>query len=443
MVIADDLVTETTPLLSARAVPLSSVWKTFGNVTISVLGAGVLGMPYAFKRSGWLAGSITLTAVAVIMYFSLMLLVQARRVIESQGAGEVGTYSDLGYHAFGRAGRIAVDVLILLAQGCGCVAFLLFIGENMASAFSQPYHDHSHASSHTLLSYSSIEATHMQKRAATGTMFGLSWGDKTTYICIVFCLQVLMASINSLTRLAPFSIFGTLANIVAMAVVMRADITKIFFKGGIEPVPAFTQISGLPFVVGVGIYAFGCSPLLIPIESAMQERSKFGGVFGWAICSIDILYTAFALLGYLAFGSQTQDIITLNLQSGIESTIVKVSQCTGLFFCFRVNIDPVYELLERRVVQGKPSMVLRSILVLGIAVTAIAVPNFGDFVSLVGSSVSCTLGFILPALFHLRLFRGRLSLGKTVLDYSFIAFGVIFGAWGTISAAASILALSF
>ncbi|CDY63486.1 BnaAnng18920D [Brassica napus] len=33
--------------------PLSSQFKTFANVFIAVVGAGVLGLPYAFKRTGW------------------------------------------------------------------------------------------------------------------------------------------------------------------------------------------------------------------------------------------------------------------------------------------------------------------------------------------------------------------------------------------------------
>ncbi|EEE61511.1 hypothetical protein OsJ_15803 [Oryza sativa Japonica Group] len=38
---------------------LSSQPKTFANVFIAVVGSGVLGLPYTFSRTGWVAGSVS------------------------------------------------------------------------------------------------------------------------------------------------------------------------------------------------------------------------------------------------------------------------------------------------------------------------------------------------------------------------------------------------
>ena len=49
----------------------------------------------------------------------------------------------------------------------------------------------------------------------------------------------------------------------------------------------------------------------------------------------------------MAFGENTQDIITLNLPPNWTSTVVKISLCIGLFFTFPIMLIPVYEIIER------------------------------------------------------------------------------------------------
>ncbi|GFZ09467.1 transmembrane amino acid transporter family protein [Actinidia rufa] len=68
---------EDTPLLT-KSPPLSSNSKTFANIFIAVVGAGVLGLPYTFKRTGWAMGSLMLFAVAFLTYYCMMLLVHTR-----------------------------------------------------------------------------------------------------------------------------------------------------------------------------------------------------------------------------------------------------------------------------------------------------------------------------------------------------------------------------
>ncbi len=52
-------------------------------------------------------------------------------------------------------------------------------------------------------------------------------------------------------------------------------------------------------------------------------------------------------MGYLAFGDETQDIITFNLSSGWSTPAVKAALCAGLFLTFPPMMIPVYEIIER------------------------------------------------------------------------------------------------
>lgn len=57
----------------------SSALKAAGNIFIAVVGAGVLGLPYAFAKSGLVLGVSFLTFVASLALYSMLLLAQCKR----------------------------------------------------------------------------------------------------------------------------------------------------------------------------------------------------------------------------------------------------------------------------------------------------------------------------------------------------------------------------
>ncbi|KAJ7278601.1 hypothetical protein O6H91_Y382300 [Diphasiastrum complanatum] len=390
-------VTEKSPLLPQAdpqqklAYPLSSKKKTFGNIVISVVGAGVLGLPYTFMRTGWLTGSLVLVIIGYACYYCMMLLVSTRKKLDTEG----------------RVGRAVVDFTVVLSQGGFCVGYLIFIGENLASILSS--FDSQSPKKSPGVAYTGLGLDQLVTSNHNSSFLGLDWGSKGTYVWLLFPLQVGLAAIRSLTHLAPFSIFADVANALAMAVVMKDDIVQI--EGGLRHVTASTGASSIPFAIGVAIYAFEGIPLVLPLESVMKEKTKFGRVMGFAMSWIAALYITFGLLGYLAFGNETEDIVTLNLGESWETLVIQLGLCVGLFFTYPVMMHPVHEVIERS-----------------------NSARFADFMSLVGSSACSILVFILPALFHLRVRKDELSPYAKGLDYFLITFGVTFGIWGTISA---------
>jgi proton-coupled amino acid transporter len=49
--------------------------QTLGNVVVSIVGTGVLGLPYAFRAAGWVAGSIGVAAAGCATLYCMLLLV--------------------------------------------------------------------------------------------------------------------------------------------------------------------------------------------------------------------------------------------------------------------------------------------------------------------------------------------------------------------------------
>ncbi|CAI5524584.1 unnamed protein product [Closterium sp. Naga37s-1] len=544
---------------------VGSTRKTLGNVVISIVGAGVLGLPFTFRQAGWLVGSCAIAGSASLSFHCMMLLVGAqlhgdgtggrakgggqrgrakgegqkgggqrgegrgggkakaanesirerggargytiapravrcRRLVAERGGAVINTYGDLGYHACGQlrcclahhhppsfpapllflhpstsaapgiplpslschspfflattrhattshaaaapscapcvphahhasrvlsrapclhvlcvqVGQRAVDVLVLVSQGGCCVAYLIFVGENLASIVP-----------------------------ACPTLPGTS--VRTTLILLLSPLQVLLAWVRSLTGLAPFSIFADVANLLAMAVVIRDDVSSFTRPTAVYP---WTGLAALPFALGVACYCYEGFAMTLPLEASMKDRSKFPLVLGGGMFCITLLYIAFGIVGYVAFQDNTKEIITLNLPRDLSTDVVKLGLCVGLFFTFPVMTHPVHEIFERRLmltpafqrhVQPYPRLrrfllrSVRTLIVLAAALVAVQVPGFATFIAFVGSSVCALLAFVLPATFHLQILGSDATWGAILSDSALIAFGLAFAAYGTYS----------
>ncbi|KAJ7967065.1 putative Amino acid transporter [Quillaja saponaria] len=385
---------EDTPLIGEPQ-PLSSQGKTFANVFIAVVGAGVLGLPYAFKRTGWITSLLMLFAVAALTHYCMMLLVYTRRKLESvNGFTKIASFGDLGFVVCGSLGRLAVDTLVTLSQAGFCVGYLIFIGNTMADL--------------------------------------KIWGwaaPKSFYIWSCFPFQLGLNSIATLTHLAPLSIFADVVDLGAMGVVLAKDVS-IFLKQR-PPVEAFGGLPVFFYGLGVAVYSFEGIGMVLPLESETKEKEKFGSVLALTMIFIALLYGGFGTLGYLAFGSETKDVITGNLGAGLVSTLVKLGLSVNLFFTLPLMMNPVYEIVERRFWGGRYCLWMRWALVLVVSLVALFVPNFADFLSLVGSGVCCALGFVLPALFHVLVFKEEMGWKAWYLDMGIAVIGIVLGVSGT------------
>ncbi|KAH0969034.1 hypothetical protein GBA52_029105 [Prunus armeniaca] len=360
---------EDTPLL-ARPRKLSSQGKTFANVFIAIVGSGVLGLPYTFKKTGWVFGSIMLFSVAFFTYYCMMLLIHTRRKLDSvHGLSKIASFGDLGFAVCGPIGRLSVDIMIVLAQAGFCL--------------------------------------------------GLN-------------------SIPTLTHLAPLSIFADVVDLGAMGVVMVEDV--MIFLQNRPALQAFGGFSVFFYGLGVAVYAFEGIGMILPLESEAKDKDKFGKVLALCMAFIALLYGSFGVLGYFAFGEETKDIITTNFGQGLVSTLVQMGLCINLFFTLPLMMNPVFEVVERRFNDSRYCLWLRWVMVFVVSLVALLVPNFADFLSLVGSSVCVALGFVLPALFHLMVFKEELSWHGMLLDGTIVVLGVVIGVSGTWSSIAAILA---
>jgi hypothetical protein len=104
------------------------------NIFISFVGAGLLGMPYAFSRSGWLLGTISLAMVSTGNLYCMLLLVKIRKRLEANGHTGIKGYGCVGREVIGPKCEIFVNICLVISQAGFATAYLIFIAANVQSA---------------------------------------------------------------------------------------------------------------------------------------------------------------------------------------------------------------------------------------------------------------------------------------------------------------------
>ena len=62
-----------------------STRRAWANTFLSFVGAGILGLPYAFKKTGLAASAIVLCAVGILSAYCMLILVECKRRINGKG----------------------------------------------------------------------------------------------------------------------------------------------------------------------------------------------------------------------------------------------------------------------------------------------------------------------------------------------------------------------
>jgi len=450
--------------------------KIVANIFISFIGAGVLGLPYAFKKAGLLEGALVMVFVSYFAVKAMLLIIDCKYKVlsilyhyedltedldeENTGSTEkrkrtvVGdkvktvngnnyvalkcsdndedqledeeseeerkkhnnnirlirssrntheiNYSDIGFAAFGLTGRAVVEFALITSQIGFCCTYLIFISENLSTYISTV--------------------------------------EKTTWLLLMLPPLFILTLVKDISQFAIFSLFAQLSNLFAFTVVYWFDFQHLHLA---QVDPNEFSLEGFPFYFSVAIYCFEGAGMILSLEESMavEIRDQFKSYFVKTILGITTLYITFGVAGYLSYGPETKEIITLNLptDSGFNFAIlVKFCLCFSLFFTYPIMLFPVTSIMEKKFEIGGSSWtgkMLRLCIVLLTGFIGLKVPNFGQLMALVGASCCTLLAYIMPALCHLVLFRKEKDQSGRMLDYTLLILGVSGAVVGTLDAA--------
>ena len=366
------------------------------NIVISFVGAGLLGQPYAFSQSGWFAGGIAVAVVSSANVYAMLLLVNTRKRLELDDAnkGTIKGYGDIGRVVSGPNGENFVNACLVISQVGFATAYIIFIAANVHAVFP---------------------------------------AISRAWICFG-CVPILsvLVQVQDMKTLSPFSLIADVANLLGLSAVLFQDFEAYEYHH--ETIQAATNFKGLIYVASIAIYSLEGVNLVLPLESSCADRKGFPLLLTKVITGITLLMIGFGTAGYVAFGSATEAPITLNLSSeGPWGNFVKVALSLALYLTYPVMMFPVGSVLEDNFATFREySTSTRALVVVLTSVVAYAVPGFGVFLGLLGSSICMVLGFLAPSYFHLQVFgRSELSKAEWMMDWGLIVVGSIMGLIGT------------
>jgi len=127
--VANDLDFNPEDLLeSAR--PKSGLRSAFFNMANSIIGAGIIGQPYAFKQAGLLTGVILLVVLTITVDWTIRLIVTNSKLSGSD------SFQATMEHCYGKSGLIAISIAQWAFAFGGMVAFCIIIGDTIPHVLS-------------------------------------------------------------------------------------------------------------------------------------------------------------------------------------------------------------------------------------------------------------------------------------------------------------------
>jgi len=369
------------------------------NIVISFVGAGMLGVPDAFRQAGWLLGSVTLMSVSALNVYAMLLLPQVKRAVLKRHQKTCNSYGAVGRHIMGKHGETFVNCCLGISQAGFATAYIIFIAANLHSIANVP-------------------------RAIT------------CFACVPGL--ALLVQFRDMKHLAPFSLLANCANFTALTAVLLQDRESIINydpNQHTEPRKA-VDWTGLLYVIAITIYSMEGIGLILSLEASCKKPSHFPWLLRGMLTLITLFMVFFGSAGYLAFGDSTVAPITLNLTDHFwAATFVKSALCLGLYLTFPIMMYPIWAIAESMSIRVKEDpttrVAFRTSVVVFSTLVAYSVPDFGKFLSLVGSSLCTILGFVLPCYFHLVVLGEDSPAWQNGLNCLLLFGGALFGLIGT------------
>lgn len=390
----------------------SNMKMAFMNMANSIIGAGIIGQPYAVHESGLIAGILLLVGLTFLIDWTIRLI-----VVNAKLSG-TDTYQATCRKCFGKTGLIAIS----LAQGCfafgGSIAFCVIIGDTIPHVLGALFP--------SLLG---------------GEDSGPSILVNRQFIIVVCtCLISYPLALNrNIAHLAKASALALVSMLViVILVIVRGPQLAPEYKGTFDG-HALSISSGLFQGVSVISFAFVChhNSLLIYDSLKRPTMDRFATVTHWSTGVSMVACLAMGVGGFIIFVDKTKGNVLNNFPaSDVMANVARF--CFGfnmlttlpleIFVCREVFTTYFWPGGEFKWVRH---IVTTTVMMLTAMCVALITCNLGVILELVGATSACVMAYILPPLCYLKLTKNK-SLRQQAPYYLVAGFGVLVMMFSTI-----------
>lgn len=358
----------------ANAAPTGSgKLGAYFNFVNSVVGAGIIGLPFAIAQSGLWMGMVLLITIGYLTFVGVQTIIKCGTM-----AG-VNSYEGLCRHALGKWGYWAVSWSMIIFPIGGMCAYLIIIGDNVP---------------HVL-------------RSATGIEISREVAVSVTGIGIILPLCFL----RDMSTLAKSSSISVLAAVVIVLVIAFHGPSvlehEILFKNRTAPEPDYSFVKPR-FAAGLGTisFAYVCHHSSFIVFGSLKKST----LPEWTIVSLASIGTALVLSviislgGFLLFFNETESDILQSFGPDDDwMNFARLMLALTMVLTFPmeqfVARHSLHSLIWGNIpVTNTKHYVITLLLWGGCFIVGLTVTNLGVVLEITGATSASILGYILPGL---------------------------------------------
>ncbi|KZF25697.1 putative amino acid transporter [Xylona heveae TC161] len=406
-------------LESAR--PRSGMKSAFMNMANSIIGAGIIGQPYALRQAGLITGILLLLILTITVDWTIRLI-----VINSKLSG-ANSFQSTVEHCFGKSGLIAISVAQWAFAFGGMLAFCIIVGDTIPHVLAALF------------------------PSLPNLPFLWLLADRRAVILIFICgVSYPLSLYRDIAKLAKASALALLSMIVIITtVITQGPRVAPELKGKVSG--SIFMNSGIFQAIGVISFAFVCrkhpecaildfnshacvdhNSLLIYGSLRKPTLDRFSRVTHYSTAISMVACMAMALSGFLTFGDKTKGNVLNNFPT--DNYMVNIAR-----FCFGLNMLttlPLEAFVCREVMTNywfrdepwNPNrhLLFTTSLVLTAVILSLITCDLGAVFELIGATSACALAYILPPLCYIKLSSRswKTILAAVCAGFGFLVMGI-------------------
>ncbi|XP_067932811.1 putative sodium-coupled neutral amino acid transporter 11 [Watersipora subatra] len=370
------------------------------NFINSIIGAGVIGIPYALHQAGIGLGIILIISIAALTDYSIVLLIQGGNLANTK------TYQGLVNTTFGKVGFLLLTAMQFLYPFIAMVGYNVVIGDSITAVIERI----------------GGEAVHGTALASRQLIIVVT----TVVIMLPLSLYRDVAKISKASLLSLLLVIFILFAMLVKAILLR-DPELITDDAWDFAHPDFAQS------IGILSFAYMCHHnsflLYTSLENPTEQRWNLVTHIG--VLTSMFITLLFGILGYITFTGHVQGDVLLNYC--FEDDFMNVAR-----FAYAMNIVLTWPLecfVTREVIENsifatkEPQLGRHMIITVIIAALTCGISMATDCVEVVlqfnGVLAAIPLAFIFPPLCVLRLQQEPILSLKSIPKIAVALFGII------------------
>ncbi|KAJ2905242.1 Transmembrane amino acid transporter family protein [Zalerion maritima] len=385
--------------------PRSGMKSAFMNMANSIIGAGIIGQPYAFRQAGMLAGIVLLVGLTILVDWTICLI-----VVNSKLSGR-DSFQGTVEHCFGRKGLIAISIAQWAFAFGGMVAFGVIIGDSIPHVMSALF-----------------------PNLGKIPVLGMLVDRRAVIVIFIMGISFPLTLYRDIAKLAKASTLALISMMVILfTVIIQGSMVPREDRGNFNT-PTLTVNNGIFQAIGVISFAFVChhNSLLIYGSLKTPTIDRFSKVTHYSTGISMFACLIMALAGFLTFGDKTLGNVLNNFPP--DNTMVNVARlCFGLnmlttmpleaFVCREVMLEFWY---RDKPFNLKIHVLFSTGLIAGAVAISLITCDLGVVFELVGATSASVLAYILPTLCYMKLSTRswRTFLAGGIVVFGFVVMGI-------------------